>query len=128
MALQYRKRKSLGGGTRVNVSGSRRGVGLSVSQRVGPLTLNSRGRGSLRLAPGLSLRFGKRNDPVSLVVGLFVLAIILAVQVAVWILTVLFTVVIPVLIWIMRWAWFSVQGLIARRRAVESPEQPTLDA
>ena len=61
MGIQYRRSRSVAKGARVNVSGSKRGVGLSLSQRTGPLTLNSRGRGSLRVAPGLSFRFGKRN-------------------------------------------------------------------
>jgi hypothetical protein len=53
MGLFYRRTRSLGGGRRLTVTN--RGVG--VSQRVGRLSLSSRGRGSLRIAPGLSLRF-----------------------------------------------------------------------
>jgi hypothetical protein len=32
-----------------------------VSQRIGRLTLNSRGGGSFRILPGLSFRFGRRR-------------------------------------------------------------------
>jgi Protein of unknown function (DUF4236) len=57
MGLVFRKTKSIGRGRRLNISKS----GASVSQRVGPLTLNSRGRGSIRLRPGLSFRFRFRK-------------------------------------------------------------------
>jgi hypothetical protein len=53
----FRKSKSLGGGARLNMSKR----GPSVSQKVGPLTVNSRGRGSVRVAPGLSFRFGGKK-------------------------------------------------------------------
>lgn len=57
MGLVYRKRKSLGAGSWLNVSKR----GASVSKKVGRVTLNSRGGGSIRIAPGLSFRFGKRR-------------------------------------------------------------------
>jgi hypothetical protein len=57
MGFTYRRRKSLGNGAHVNLS--RKGV--SVSKKAGRLTLNSRGGGSFRIAPGLSFRFGKRR-------------------------------------------------------------------
>lgn len=57
MGFQFRKSKSLGYGTRLNVSKS----GASVSKKVGRVTINSRGRGSIRIAPGLSFRFGKHR-------------------------------------------------------------------
>ena len=57
MGFQYRRRKSLGHGTHVNLSKS----GASLSKKAGRLTLNSRGGGSFRIAPGLSFRFGKRR-------------------------------------------------------------------
>ena len=53
MGLVYRRTKRLGKGTRANVSKS----GVSLSHRRGPVTLNSRGRGSIRLLRGLSFRF-----------------------------------------------------------------------
>ncbi len=53
----FRLRKGIGGGRTVNLSKR----GASVSQRVGPLTLNSRGGGRIRIARGLSFRFGKRR-------------------------------------------------------------------
>nr|WP_234034386.1 DUF4236 domain-containing protein [Corynebacterium antarcticum] len=52
VGLNYRRRKSLGKGTWLNLSGS----GASVSKRFGPLTVNSRGRVSLRLPGGLNWR------------------------------------------------------------------------
>jgi len=57
VGLVFRLRKSIGGGRTVNVSKR----GASVSQRVGPFTLNSRGGGSVRIVRGLSYRFGNRK-------------------------------------------------------------------
>jgi hypothetical protein len=56
MGFVFRRSVSLGRGTRLNLSKR----GASVSKRLGRLTLNSRGRGSIRILPGLSFRFGKR--------------------------------------------------------------------
>jgi hypothetical protein len=52
MGLSYRRRVSLGKGTWLNISGS----GVSVSKRVGRVTVNSRGRFFVRLLKGLSYR------------------------------------------------------------------------
>jgi Protein of unknown function (DUF4236) len=52
MGLVFRRRKRLGRGRTLNVSGR----GASVSQRAGRLTVSSRGRASVRLLPGLSFR------------------------------------------------------------------------
>lgn len=57
MGLIYRKRVKLGRNTAVNLSKS----GASASERIGPVTVNSRGRVTLRLLPGLTFRFGKRR-------------------------------------------------------------------
>lgn len=57
MGFIYRKRVRLGRASWLNVSKS----GLSVSKRVGRVTLNSRGGGRVRLAPGLSFRFGRQR-------------------------------------------------------------------
>lgn len=126
MGLQYRKRQSLGGGTRLNYSASRRGPGMSVSQRVGPLTLNSRGRGSLRIAPGLSFRFGKRNSGSS---ALIMLAIVLLIEAIRFALMVLYYTVI-VAIWLGRWLWFASKAVIDRRRERigqgDEPNNPSL--
>lgn len=54
MAFTFRKSMSLERGLRLNLSKS----GLSVSNTAGPLTLNSRGRASLRLGKGMG--FGKK--------------------------------------------------------------------
>lgn len=56
MGFSFRRSFSLGKGRRLSVSKR----GASVSQRIGRLTLNSRGGGSIRIARGLSFRFGKR--------------------------------------------------------------------
>jgi hypothetical protein len=53
MGFVFNRRKRLGRSTWGNLSSS----GLSVSQRVGRMTLNSRGRGRIRIAKGLSFRF-----------------------------------------------------------------------
>ena len=53
----FNKRLRLGKGFALNLSKS----GASVSKRIGRVTLSSNGRGSFRLFPGLSFRFGKRR-------------------------------------------------------------------
>lgn len=117
VSLQYRKSKSLGNGTRLNVSRS----GLSVSKRVGPLTLNSRGRGSLRIAPGLSYRFGsrKKNDPTSAIIGLAILAIAVGFMAAI----ALLRIALILTVWLARWAIFGAQALI--RGAVDHYAEKT---
>jgi hypothetical protein len=57
MGFVFRKSFGLGRGTRLNLSKR----GASVSQRLGRLTVNSRGGGSFRILPGLSFRFGRRR-------------------------------------------------------------------
>jgi hypothetical protein len=57
MGFVFRRSVRLGRGTRLNLSSR----GASVSQRIGRLTLNSRGGGSFRILPGLSFRFGRRR-------------------------------------------------------------------
>jgi hypothetical protein len=57
MGFVFRRSIGLGRGTRLNLSGR----GASVSKRIGRLTLNSRGGGSIRILPGLSFRFGRRR-------------------------------------------------------------------
>lgn len=52
MPLNYRKRVTLGSGAHLNISKT----GASVSQRVGRVTFNSRGRVSIRVLPGLTWR------------------------------------------------------------------------
>lgn len=55
MGFSYRKRPKLNKRSYLNVSKK----GVSISTRIGPVTLNSRGRGSIRLGNGISYRFGK---------------------------------------------------------------------
>jgi hypothetical protein len=57
MGFVFRKRAKLGKTGHINLSKS----GGSISEKVGPVTFNSRGRGSIRILPGLSFRFGKRR-------------------------------------------------------------------
>lgn len=53
MGFVWNKRKRVGKRTTVNLSKS----GASVSRKAGPITVGSRGRGSVRLGKGLSWRF-----------------------------------------------------------------------
>ena len=53
MGLIFRKRVNVGRAGAVNLS--RRGA--SVSKKIGPLTIDSRGRARFRLGKGLSFRF-----------------------------------------------------------------------
>jgi hypothetical protein len=57
MGFRFQRRLSLGNGTRLNLSKR----GASMSRRVGRVTFNSRGGGSIRILPGLSFRFGRRR-------------------------------------------------------------------
>jgi hypothetical protein len=57
MGFVSRKSASIGKGRRVNLS--KRGV--SVSQRVGRLTVNTRGTRFIRILARLSFRFGKQR-------------------------------------------------------------------
>lgn len=57
MGFRISKRVRLGKGTGLNISKS----GASVSKKVGRVTLNSRGTGSIRIAKGVSFRFGKKR-------------------------------------------------------------------
>ena len=52
-------RRSFGLGRRTRLTLSRRGA--SVSRRIGPVTVNSRGGFSVRLLKGLSYRGGRRR-------------------------------------------------------------------
>ena len=52
MGLIFRKTKKLGKNTRANVTKS----GVSVTRKFGPLSINSRGRVTLRLFKGMSWR------------------------------------------------------------------------
>lgn len=52
MGLSFRKRISLGNGTHLNISKS----GVSLSKKVGPLTLNSRGNATVNLGNGVVYR------------------------------------------------------------------------
>lgn len=53
MGFSFSKRKSLGKGKTVNVSKS----GVSVSKKAGPLSVNSRGKTSVRLGKGVRFKF-----------------------------------------------------------------------
>lgn len=57
MSLYVRKTAHLTPGVRLNVTKT----GASMSKRVGRVSLNSRGRVSVRILPGLSFRFGGRR-------------------------------------------------------------------
>lgn len=52
MGFQWRRSRSLGKNTRLNVSTR----GVSVSRRFGPVTINSRGQVTIRLGKGGSFR------------------------------------------------------------------------
>jgi len=53
MGFSFSRRKKLGRTTSLNLSKS----GASISKKAGRITVNSRGRGSIRIAKGLSFRF-----------------------------------------------------------------------
>lgn len=53
MGFVFNRRKRVARGTTVNVSKS----GASVSKKAGPVTFNSRGKGSVRIAKGIRFKF-----------------------------------------------------------------------
>jgi hypothetical protein len=53
MGIIYRRRIALSKTAHVNVSKS----GVSATKKIGRVSLNTRGRGSIRLGKGLSFRF-----------------------------------------------------------------------
>ncbi|MGO4857669.1 DUF4236 domain-containing protein [Arthrobacter sp. 2MCAF14] len=57
MGFIFRKRVRLGKRSSLNLSKS----GGSVSERIGAVTVNSRGRITVRLLPGLTFRFGGKR-------------------------------------------------------------------
>ncbi len=57
MGFNFRKRVRTGKTSHLNLSTS----GVSASKRVGRITVNSRGRASVRILPGLSFRFGDKH-------------------------------------------------------------------
>ncbi|MHB1173019.1 MAG: DUF4236 domain-containing protein [Lacisediminihabitans sp.] len=57
MGFYFRKRVRLNKSAHVNLSKS----GASISEKVGPVTVNSRGRVTVRILPGLTWRIGKRR-------------------------------------------------------------------
>lgn len=52
MGLIFNRRKKLGRNTTANLSKS----GVSISRKVGPLTVNSRGKARIRLGKGISFK------------------------------------------------------------------------
>jgi hypothetical protein len=111
VGLQYRRSRRLGSGARLNVSGS----GLSVSQRIGPLTVGSRGSMSLRLGRGLSYRFGRRNGLAPLLlVGLLLWWLVRVGVVLLWRAGV-------VGLWCLRWVGVRMGDVfLARRHATQT--------
>lgn len=57
MGFVFRRRVRLNRTAHLNLSKS----GVSASERAGRVTVNSHGRVSLRILPGLSFRFGSRR-------------------------------------------------------------------
>jgi Protein of unknown function (DUF4236) len=57
MGFIFRKRVRTGKTSHLNLSKT----GVSASERVGRVTVNSRGRASVRILPGLSFRFGGKR-------------------------------------------------------------------
>jgi hypothetical protein len=53
MGLSWNRRKRIGKGANLNLSKS----GASVSKKLGPVSVSSRGRGSVRLGKGVRFRF-----------------------------------------------------------------------
>ena len=57
MGISYRKRIKIGDGTFLNISKS----GVSVSQKVGKTTINSRGTTTVNLGNGITYRTSKKK-------------------------------------------------------------------
>ena len=57
MGISYRKRINLGNGTILNISKS----GVSISQKIGKITINSRGTTTVNLGNGITYRTSKNK-------------------------------------------------------------------
>lgn len=57
MGINYRKRMKIGDGTFLNISKS----GVSVSQKIGKITINSRGTTTVNLGNGITYRTSKKR-------------------------------------------------------------------
>lgn len=57
MGINYRKRIKIGDGTFLNISKS----GVSVSQKIGKITINSRGTTTVNLGNGITYRTSKER-------------------------------------------------------------------
>lgn len=109
MGIQYRKSKTVAPGTRVNLSKS----GASVSRSMGPLTVNTRGRSSLRILPGWSFRMG-RNASGAMALVMFTVTLV---AFGVWLLW-----AVVKLTWLMFWlptvwAWRLARAGVRRVQA-----------
>lgn len=78
VGIQYRRSARVGKNSRANVSMS----GVSLSRKAGPVTVNSRGRASIRLAPGWSFRLGKGTTGNAALVMLALSLVVLVVWLA----------------------------------------------
>lgn len=111
MAMQYRKSKSLGKGTRLNVS--HRGVG--VSQKVGPLSVSSRGNMSLKLAPGVHYRSrGKNAGAIAAVFMLGAALFMFMWALMVWMAKLMWISILYMwafTVWTAKWAYYGGQKL-----------------
>jgi hypothetical protein len=108
VGLQYRTSRRLGSGARLTASGS----GMSVSQRIGPLRLSSRGSMNLRLGRGLSYRFGRRKGLAPLfLAGMLVWWLVKVGSVLVWRAGLLG-------LWCARWLWVWLTEVLRASRDV----------
>ena len=57
MGFKFRKTIKLGKNTKANISKS----GVSVTKKIGPITLNSKGKGSINFGKGLSYGFNLKK-------------------------------------------------------------------
>ena len=60
MGFSYRKRIKIGDSTFLNISKS----GVSVSQKVGKITINSRGTTTINLGNGITYRTSKKSKKI----------------------------------------------------------------
>lgn len=111
MALQYQKRKALTKNTTANVSKS----GVSLSRRAGPVTVNTRGRSSVRLAPGFSYRLNKNQTGVMAVVMLALSLVALLAWLAWAVVRLAWLAIVLPTRWAIGRAWGARKGLAPRR-------------
>jgi uncharacterized protein DUF4236 len=110
MSFRVQKRKRLAKNTNANISKS----GVSVSKKMGNVTVNSRGTGSVRIMPGFSYRFGKNAWYLALVfLAVAVLWFVVKLAFLLTVAAVRYLLIKPVV-----WGYRTIRNYLASRKSI----------